>query len=70
MDAVKKSLTKAQVLRYYDVTNRVTIQCDASDTGVGTVLLHGGQPICYASQALTDTEKRYAQIEKERLGIL
>ena len=47
-----------------------TIQCDASDTGVGAVLLQGGQPICYASRALTDTERRYAQKETELLGIV
>ena len=70
MDAVKKALTEAPVLRYYDVTKPVTIQCDASDTGLGVVLLQGGQPICYASRALTDTERRYAQIEKELLGML
>ena len=70
MDAVKKALTEAPVLRYYDVTKPVTIQCDASDTGLGAVLLQEGQPICYASRALTDTERRYAQIEKELLGIL
>ena len=70
MDAVKKALTEAPVLRYYDVTKPVTIQCDASDTGLGAVLLQGGQPICYASRALTDTEKRYVQTEKELLGIV
>ena len=34
-DAVKKALTDAPVLRYYDVTKPLTIQCDASDTGLG-----------------------------------
>ena len=70
MDAVKKALTEAPVLRYYDVNKPVTTQCDASDTGLGAVLLQEGQPICYASRALTYTEKRYAQIEKELLGML
>ena len=70
MDALKKALTEAPVLSYYDVTKPVTIQCDASDTGLGAVLLQGGQPICYASRALTDTERRYAQIEKKLLGIV
>ena len=33
------------------------------------VLLQDGQPVCFASCALTDTESRYAQIEKELLAI-
>ena len=32
--------------------------------------MQGGQPIQYASRALTDTEKRYSQIEKEMLSIV
>ena len=36
VNAVKKALTEAPVLHYYDV---ITIQCDASDTGLGADLL-------------------------------
>ncbi|CAB3985408.1 Transposon Ty3-G Gag-Pol poly, partial [Paramuricea clavata] len=43
-DTVKKSLAKAPVLRYYDVSKEVTIECDASDTGLGAVLTQDGQP--------------------------
>ena len=46
------------------------IQCDASEKGLGTALLQEGQPIAFASRALTDTETRYAQIEKEMLAIV
>ncbi len=67
---VKEYLIKASVLAYYDITKEVTIQCDASETGLGAVLLQNDQPIAYASRALTDTETRYAQIEKELLAIV
>ena len=32
--------------------------------------MQGNQPIQYASRALTETEKRYSQIEKEMLSIV
>ena len=69
MNTIKKFLTEALLLRYYDVSKPVTVQCDASQSGLGAVLLQEGQPVCYASRALTDTESRYAQIEKEMLAI-
>ncbi len=36
---------------------------------LGAALLQGGQPVAYASRALTPTETIYAQIEKELLAI-
>ena len=58
------------MLRYYDVSEEVTIECDASDTGLGAILTQDGQPVVFASRALSDTETRYAQIEKELLAIV
>ena len=68
--AVKDAATNVPVLRYYDLNKEVTIQCDASQTGLGAALMQEGQPVAYASRALTDTEQRYAQIEKECLAIV
>ena len=66
----KLLVTKAPVLKFFDSTESLTLQCDASDKGLGAVLLQKGQPIAYASSALTDAESRYAQIEKEPLAVV
>ena len=46
------------------------LQCDASQHGLGAVLLQDEKPIANASRSLTETEQRYAQTEKEMLSIV
>lgn len=61
-----KQLVRTElVLKYYDLKEEVIIQCDASKVGLGANLLHHGQPVAYASRALSQPGQRYAQIEKE-----
>ena len=67
---LKSLLTSPPVLHYYDVHLPVVLQCNASDTGLGAVLLQEGLPAMYSSWALTATERNYAQIEKELLAIV
>ena len=67
---VKRLVTDAPVLSYYDPKSELTIQCDASQKGLGAALLQRGKPISFISRALTETEQRYAQIEKEMLAIV
>lgn len=64
---VKLLVKNAPVLKYFDSTESLTLQCDASDKGLGAVLLQKGQPIAYASRALTDADSRY---EKELLAVV
>lgn len=67
---VANQITNQPVLKYYDVNKELTMQCDASDVGLGAALLQDGMPVVYASRALSQTEQRYAQIEKECLAIV
>ena len=54
---------------YYDQEKSLVIQCDASKTGLDTVIMQEGKPIAHESRALTPAECRYAHIEKEMLAI-
>ena len=73
---VKTLIAKANttLLRYYDRNLPVTVQADASLRGLGACLIQKhkveDQPIAFASKSLTDTEIRYANIERELLAIV
>jgi len=69
-ETLRSMLSSAPVLQYYDIKKPVTLQCDASHNGLGCVLLQDGKPVEYTSRAMTETEKQYAQIEKEQLAIV
>ena len=66
----KQLVKEAPVLEYFEPKQELTLQRDASDTGLGAVLTQNGQPIAFASRALSDAETRYAQIEKELLAVV
>ncbi|CAB4008143.1 Transposon Ty3-G Gag-Pol poly [Paramuricea clavata] len=67
---VKHLIAMTPVLAYYKPSESLEIQCDSSQTGLGVALMQNGHPIAYASRTLSETERRYAQIEKEMLAII
>ena len=71
---IKQCLSSSPVLAIYDFNKATTVAADASSYGLGAVLTQiqsdgTCRPVVYASRALTSTEERYAQIEKESLAI-
>ena len=69
-NTLKSMASCTPVLGYYDHEKSITLSVDASSKGLGAVILQEGKPIAYASRALTPTQERYAQIEKETLAIV
>ena len=61
-ERLKHAVTTTPVLRYYNLDDEVTVQCDASQSGLGAALLQNGQPIAYASRALTSAATRNAAL--------
>lgn len=67
---LKRVLSEAPVLRFFDVNKPIVLSVDSSREGLGAVILQEGCPIMYASKTLSVEQQRYAQIEKETLAIL
>ena len=70
---IKSMLMSNCVLAHYDLKSPSIIATDASQHGIGAVLLQedsdgNHRPVCFASRSLSDTEKNYAVIEKESLA--
>ena len=67
-ERIKEAVIKAPVLKYFSENDPTEGQGDASQDGLGFVLMQYGQPVTFASRALTPAERRYSQIEKEILA--
>ncbi|KAI8120071.1 Retrovirus-related Pol polyprotein from transposon 297 [Lucilia cuprina] len=61
-------LIRSVVLKPFDESQHIYIQTDTSQYGLGCCLLQNNASIAYASRSLSETEQRYAQIEKELLS--
>ena len=67
-EKIKKAVTSAPVLKYFDTSKPTEESGDASSKGIGFVLTQEDHPVTYASRTLTQAEQRYSQIEKELLA--
>ena len=72
-EKIKEQLSTAPVLAHYSPEKPTKVSADASSYGIGGVLLQregtDWKPVFYASRSLSETEKRYAQVEKESLAV-
>ena len=58
------------MLRYFDPSVPVSIEVDASLSGLGAALIQKGSPVAFASKSLLPAETRYANIERELLAVV
>ena len=70
---IKEELSKPTILVLYDPEAELKVSADASSFGLGAVLFQKAEdnwrPVAYASMSMTETERRYVQIEKEALAV-
>lgn len=66
---LKRVISSSPVLSYFDTNKQTVLNADASSTGLGAVVMQEGKPIAYGSRTLTNSEKHYANIERELLAI-
>lgn len=68
--ALKSALITALVLVLPDFNKTFEVETDASDKGIGAVLMQGGHPIAYLSKALGPRNQGLSTYEKESLAIM
>jgi hypothetical protein len=78
-DLILKKFNENAVLAHPDYTKEFVIECDASDAGVGAILMQQHKmpdgssalrPVFFASRALTKGEKKWPPREQEGLAIV
>jgi hypothetical protein len=73
-NALKQRLISAPILKLPELDKLFVLRTDASDTGLGAVLLQEQEgvklPIAYASRKLLPREQNYSVIEKECLALV
>ncbi|PFX13903.1 Transposon Ty3-G Gag-Pol polyprotein [Stylophora pistillata] len=69
-DKLKSVITSAPVLADFNNSKETVLSVDASNTGLGAVIMQEGKPVAFSSKTLTPSEQVYANIERELLAIV
>lgn len=68
--ALKKALMTSPVLALPDFEKTFVVETDASNTGVGAVLMQDNHPICFISRALGPRHQSLSVYEKELMVVI
>jgi hypothetical protein len=68
-DTVRHMLQTPPILKLADPDKPYEVITDASDVGMGAVLIQDSQPVAYMSKKFTGAERNYSTSEKELLAV-
>ena len=69
-ERLKQAMVTTPVLALPNFKEPFEVETDASDIGIGAVLMQHGQPVAYLSKALGDSHKHMSIYEKEFLALI
>jgi hypothetical protein len=69
-DKMKKVMSTCPVLALQDFNQPFTLECDASEEGIGAVLMQNRHPLAYESRKLRGSKLLYNIYDKEMLAIM
>jgi hypothetical protein len=69
-DSIKLALCEAPTLRMPDTQKEFTVVCDASNFGIGAVLMQQEHPVAYFSKLLDSAQRNYTVTERELLAVV
>jgi hypothetical protein len=64
------SLTHAPLLQFLDFDKTFELECDASQIGIGGVLLKEGKPVTYFSEKLSGSSLNYSTYDKKLYALV
>lgn len=69
-DKLKQAMVTTPVLALPNFNETIEVEIDASDVGIGEVLMQKGRPIAFLSKALWESHKHMSIYEKEFLALI
>ena len=69
-ETLKDKLTKAPILILPNFAKTFEMECDASNIGIGAILLQEGHPITYFSEKLKGSHLNYSTMTKSFMLLL